>query len=45
MTWQKAVGYSWRALVEAGICRFKRVMADEAAHLKAVYQSADRPDL
>jgi hypothetical protein len=26
--WQKASGYNWRALVEAGISRFKRVMGD-----------------
>ncbi len=26
--WQKASGYHWRALVEADICRFKRVIGD-----------------
>ncbi len=26
--WQKAAGYNWRALVEADISRFKRVMGD-----------------
>ena len=26
--WQKASGYNWRALVEAGITRFKRVIGD-----------------
>ena len=26
--WQKAAGYNWRALVEAAISRFKRVMGD-----------------
>ena len=26
MAWQKAVGYNWRALVEADISRFKRVI-------------------
>ena len=29
MGWQKASGYSWRALVEAGISRWKRVMGDD----------------
>ena len=29
MTWQKASGYHWRALVEADISRFKRVIGDE----------------
>jgi hypothetical protein len=28
MAWQKASGYNWRALVEAGISRFKRVIGD-----------------
>jgi len=28
MTWQKASGYHWRALVEADISRFKRVIGD-----------------
>jgi hypothetical protein len=28
MTWQKAAGYNWRALVEADISRFKRVIGD-----------------
>ncbi len=28
MTWQKAAGYDWRALVEADISRFKRVMGN-----------------
>jgi hypothetical protein len=28
MGWQKASGYNWRALVEAGIARFKRVIGD-----------------
>jgi Transposase DDE domain len=28
MGWQKASGYNWRALVEADISRFKRVMGD-----------------
>jgi hypothetical protein len=28
MTWQKASGYNWRALVEADISRFKRVIGD-----------------
>ena len=28
MAWQKASGYHWRALVEADISRFKRVMVD-----------------
>ena len=28
MGWQKASGYSWRALVEADIARFKRVIGD-----------------
>ena len=27
MGWQKAPGYNWRALVEAGIARFKRVVS------------------
>ena len=27
-TWQKASGYHWRALVEADISRFKRVIGD-----------------
>ena len=26
MSWQKASGYNWRALVEADIARFKRVI-------------------
>jgi hypothetical protein len=26
MGWQKAAGYNWRALVEADIARFKRVV-------------------
>jgi hypothetical protein len=26
--WQKASGYNWRALVEADISRFKRVIGD-----------------
>jgi hypothetical protein len=26
MGWQKAFGYNWRALVEADIARFKRVI-------------------
>ncbi len=26
MSWQKASGYNWRALVEADISRFKRVI-------------------
>ena len=26
--WQKASGYNWRALVEADIARFKRVIGD-----------------
>ncbi len=29
MGWQKASGYNWRALVEADIARFKRVIGDE----------------
>ena len=28
MTWQKAAGYNWRALMEAVISRFKRVIGD-----------------
>ena len=28
MTWQKASGYNWRALVKADISRFKRVVGD-----------------
>ena len=28
MTWQKVFGYNWRALVEADISRFKRVIGD-----------------
>nr|WP_239479386.1 IS5 family transposase [Lichenicola cladoniae] len=28
ITWQKAAGYSWRALMEADISRFKRVICD-----------------
>ena len=28
MAWQKASGYHWRALVEADISRFKRVVGD-----------------
>jgi hypothetical protein len=28
MAWQKSSGYHWRALVEAGVSRFKRVMGD-----------------
>jgi hypothetical protein len=28
MTWQKTAGYNWRALVEADISRFKRVIGD-----------------
>ena len=29
MGWQKASGYNWRALVEADIARWKRVIGDE----------------
>ena len=29
MAWQKASGYNWRALVEADISRWKRVIGDE----------------
>ena len=28
MGWQKASGYNWRALVEADIARFKRLIGD-----------------
>ena len=28
MAWQKASGYNWRALVEADIARWKRVVGD-----------------
>ncbi len=28
MTWQQVSGYNWRALVEADISRFKRVIGD-----------------
>ena len=28
MAWQKASSYHWRALVEAGIHRFKRIIGD-----------------
>ena len=28
MAWQKASGYNWRALVEADISRFKRIIGD-----------------
>jgi acyl dehydratase len=28
MSWQKASGYNWRALVEADISRYKRVIGD-----------------
>ena len=28
MAWQKACGYNWRALVEADISRFKRIIGD-----------------
>ena len=28
VVWQKAAGYTWRALVEADIGRFKRVIGD-----------------
>ena len=28
MTWHKAAGYNWRALMEADISRFKRVIGD-----------------
>ncbi len=28
MGWQKASGYNWRALVEADIARWKRVIGD-----------------
>jgi hypothetical protein len=28
MGWQKTSGYNWRALAEAGIARFKRVIGD-----------------
>jgi hypothetical protein len=28
MVWQKASGYNWRALVEADISRYKRVIGD-----------------
>jgi hypothetical protein len=28
MGWQRISGYNWRALVEAGIGRFKRVIGD-----------------
>ena len=28
MGWQQASGYNWRALVEADIARFKRVIGD-----------------
>ncbi len=28
IAWQKASGYSWRALVEADISRFKRIIGD-----------------
>ena len=28
MGWQRASGYNWRALVEAGVSRFKRVIGD-----------------
>ena len=28
MKWQKASGYHWRALVEADMSRFKRVIGD-----------------
>jgi hypothetical protein len=28
MAWQKAAGYNWRALVEADISRFKRIIGD-----------------
>ena len=29
MGWQAAPGYDWRALLEADISRFKRVIGDE----------------
>ncbi|MGI4808502.1 MAG: hypothetical protein ACRYF2_10385 [Janthinobacterium lividum] len=28
MAWQKVAGYNWRALVEANISRFKRIIGD-----------------
>jgi hypothetical protein len=28
MGWQKAAGYNWRALIEADISRYKRVIGD-----------------
>jgi hypothetical protein len=28
MGWQRASGYNWRALLEAGISRWKRVIGD-----------------
>ena len=28
MAWQEASGYNWRALVEADVSRFKRVIGD-----------------
>ncbi len=28
MAWQKGTGYNWRALMEADISRFKRVIGD-----------------
>jgi len=28
VAWQKAAGYNWRALVEADISRFKRIIGD-----------------
>ena len=28
MDWQKAPGYNWRALIEADIARYKRVIGD-----------------
>ncbi len=31
MGWQKASGYNWRALVEADIARFKRVIGTGCA--------------
>ena len=30
MAWQKVSGYNWRALVEADISRFKRVIGERA---------------
>ena len=43
MGWQKALGYNWRALVEADVSRWKRVIGDRLRSRTDARQATEVP--